>query len=151
MSQDAQPPEDFPTAEDLRLRLLEKKLQEMEAKERLREAEKAEKAKFADAFLHQHVTEAERQAIGRIVENAINHGQYEALVYSFPSALCTDKGRAINNSEPDWPDTLQGKARELYERYVTFAQPRGYRLKAMIINLPDDKPGDVGLFLNWAP
>lgn len=151
MPQDDQAPRDFPSAEDLRLRLLEKKLKEMEAKERLRETEKAEKAKFADEFLHKHVTDAEREAIGRIVENAINQGLYEAMVYSFPSALCTDKGRAINNSEPDWPETLQGKAKELYERYIAFAQPRGYRLKAMIINFPDDKPGDVGLFLNWAP
>ncbi|MER2508997.1 MAG: hypothetical protein ABTQ27_09570 [Amaricoccus sp.] len=33
----------------------------------------------------------------------------------------------------------------------TLAGPRGYRLKAMVINLPGGVPGDIGLFLNWAP
>ena len=41
----------------------------------------------------------------------------EAMVYSFPSDLCTDSGRAINNYDPNWPETLQGKAKEFFERY----------------------------------
>ena len=60
----------------------------------------------------------------------------EALVYSFPSDLCTDGGRAINKAEPDWPETLQGKAREMSEAFKARGQPQGYRLKAMIINFP---------------
>ena len=75
----------------------------------------------------------------------------EAMVYSFPSDLCTDGGRAINNSDPDWPDTLQGKAKEMYDTFKARIQPQGYKLKAMIINFPGGVPGDVGFFLNWAP
>ena len=75
----------------------------------------------------------------------------EAMVYSFPSDLCTDSGRAINNNDPRWPETLQGKAKKFFDRYQTIARPQGYKLKAMVINFPGGVPGDIGLFLNWAP
>jgi hypothetical protein len=80
----------------------------------------------------------------------VEQGKTEALVYSFPSTLCSDSGRAINNALPEWPDTLQGKARELFERYEQNLKPAGYRLKAMIINFPGGVPGDVGFYLSWA-
>ena len=51
----------------------------------------------------------------------------------------------------DWPQTLQGKAKEFFDRYQTYGKPQGYKLKAMIINFPGGMPGDVGFFLNWAP
>ncbi len=85
------------------------------------------------------------------IMSAVGQGKMETLVYSFPSSLCTDRGRAINNGERDWPETLQGKAKELYDRYTEVARPQGYRLKAMIINFPGGMPGDVGFFLSWAP
>lgn len=89
--------------------------------------------------------------VRRVVANAVRDGKFEAMVYSFPSQLCTDGGRAINSGRTDWPETLQGKAREFSERYEAIARPGGYRLKARIINFPDGIPGDVGFFLNWAP
>jgi hypothetical protein len=46
---------------------------------------------------------------------------------------------------------LRGKAKELYERYQNIAKPKGYKLKAMIVNFPGGVPGDVGFFLSWAP
>jgi hypothetical protein len=51
----------------------------------------------------------EREMIRRLVMNAVANGQFEVMIYSFPSNLCTDRGRAINNTDPTWPDTLQGK------------------------------------------
>ena len=57
----------------------------------------------------------------------------------------------INNNDNNWPSSLQGKAGELYQRYLEVAKPQGYRLKAMIISFPGGMPGDVGLFLDWAP
>jgi hypothetical protein len=83
--------------------------------------------------------------------NAVKDGKFEALVFTFPSELTSDGGRAINNNRPDWPETLQGKAKELFERYQSIAKPAGYKLKAMIINFPGGVPGDVGFYLNWAP
>ena len=63
----------------------------------------------------------------------------------------TDSGRAINNADPEWPKTLQGKAKEFFDAYEATAKPLGYRLKAMVISFPDGMPGDIGFFLNWAP
>jgi hypothetical protein len=97
------------------------------------------------------VSEEEIATVRRLVMNAVESGKLEAMVYSFPSDLCTDSGRAINSNDPDWPNTLQGKAREFFERYQTFGKPQGYKLKAMIINFPGGVPGDVGFFLSWAP
>lgn len=71
------------------------------------------------------------------------------MVYSFSSDLCSDSGRAINSGDKKWPETLQGKAKEFYDRYQTFGKPQGYRLKAMIISFPNGMPGDVGFFVNW--
>ena len=89
--------------------------------------------------------------VRRLVANAVKDGKMEAMVYSFPSDLCTDSGRAINNNDPNWPETLQGKAKEFFDRYESSAKPQGYQLKAMVINFPGGVPGDIGLFLNWAP
>ena len=140
-----------PSAESLRMQLLEKQMEEMARRQKLKEADEKRHAAFATEFLSGQVTEEEKALIRRLVTNAVKDGKMEAMVYSFPSALCTDNGRAINNGDPSWPATLQGKAKELYQRYEQLAKPQGYRLKAMIINFPDGMPGDVGFFLNWAP
>ncbi|MCE6951364.1 hypothetical protein LAZ40_16815 [Cereibacter sphaeroides] len=137
------------SAEDLRMMILKRELEEMAKRDAERSKKDDQLRKFADDFLTKHVTDEERAAIQKLVQNAVNNGKFEALVYSFPSDLCTDSGRAIHNHESFWPETLQGKARELYDRYVEVAKPQGYKLKASIINFPGGMPGDVGLFLNW--
>ena len=140
-----------PSANELRLALLEKEMAELEKSKKLKDAEERGRAAFAEDFLKNHVSEEERAMIRTAIMSAVGQGKMETLVYSFPSSLCTDGGRAINNSERDWPETLQGKAKELYDRYTEVARPQGYRLKAMIINFPGGIPGDVGFFLSWAP
>jgi hypothetical protein len=139
------------SADELRMMLLEQQMKKMDDRQKLVDAEEKKRAAFADDFLKGHVTEQERTMIRRLVMNAVKDGKMEAMVYSFPSRLCSDRGRAINNNDPKWPGTLQGKAKELFDRYNAVARPQGYALKAMIINFPDGVPGDVGLFLNWAP
>lgn len=140
-----------PSAEDLRMSILRKEMEKMEAERRAREAEEHRHTDFARDFLSKHIGEEEIAMVRRLVANAVRDGKMEAMVYSFPSDLCTDSGRAINNGEPHWPETLQGKAKEFYERYEAFGKPGGYRLKAMVINFPGGIPGDIGFFLNWAP
>ena len=140
----------IPSAEQLRLQMLEREMAEMEKREKAKRAAIQEHEEFAKTFLTQHVSEQERAVIQRLVRVAVEQGKTEALVYSFSSDLCSDGGRAINNALPEWPDTLQGKARELYDRYVSIAKPEGYKLKAMIINFPGGVPGDVGFYLSWA-
>jgi hypothetical protein len=139
------------SADELRMSILRKEMEKMDVERKAREAEEKKLAAFTDDFLHKHVSEDEIAMVRRLVANAVKDGKMEAMVYSFPSDLCTDSGRAINNNDPTWPETLQGKAKEFYERYQEFGKPQGYKLKAMVINFPGGKPGDVGLFLNWAP
>lgn len=140
-----------PSADDLRMEMLEKQMAETDRRLKAREAEQKKLEEIATEFMSKHVSDRERQMIRTVVMNAVKEGKYEAMVFSFPSRLCTDSGRAINNLDPNWPDTLQGKARELYEGFKTNLQPKGYRLKAAIIDFPGGMPGNVGLFLNWEP
>jgi hypothetical protein len=137
------------SAEALRMSILQKEMEKMDVEQKAKEAEQKKLADFTADFLHKHVSEDEIAMVRRLVANAVKDGKMEAMVYSFPSDLCTDSGRAINNNDPRWPETLQGKAREFYERYQEFGKPQGYRLKAMVINFPGGVPGDIGFFLNW--
>ncbi|THK34262.1 histidine kinase [Ensifer sp. MPMI2T] len=139
------------SAAQLRMQMLEREMAEMEKERKLRALQEQKLADFAADFLEKHVTEQEIAVVRRLVQNAVKDGKFEAMVYSFPSSLCTDSGRAINSADRDWPQTLQGKAKEFYERYQTFGKPQGYKLKAMIINFPGGIPGDVGFFLDWSP
>ncbi|MBP1888009.1 histidine kinase [Sinorhizobium mexicanum] len=139
------------SAEQLRMQMLEREMAEMEKERKLRSLQEQKLADFAADFLEKHVTEQEIAVVRRLVANAVKEGKFEAMVYSFPSSLCTDSGRAINSADRDWPQTLQGKAKEFYERYQEFGKPQGYKLKAMIINFPGGMPGDVGFFLDWSP
>ncbi|MFO1106634.1 MAG: hypothetical protein U1E34_11080 [Amaricoccus sp.] len=139
------------SAEQLRMTVLQQEMDKADLQARAREAEEKRLSAFASDFLSKHVTEEETAMVRRLVMNAVKDGKFEAMVYSFPSDLCTDSGRAINNADPTWPTTLQGKAKEFYERFDELGRPQGYKLKAMIINFPGGIPGDVGLYLNWAP
>ncbi len=83
------------------------------------------------------------------VERAAAQGEMLAHVYRFPSDYCTDRGRAVNNEEPDWPHTLQGPARTLFVVLQECFEPLGYRIGAAIVTWPLLMPGDVSLFLSW--
>jgi hypothetical protein len=131
--------------------LLKEQMAEAKKQDELRSREEKKVLAFTEDFLKSQVTEDEIAMVRRLVMNAVKDGKLEAMVYSFPSDLCTDSGRAINSNDAEWPQTLQGKAKEFYDRYQQFGKPQGFKLKAMIINFPGGMPGDVGFFLNWAP
>jgi hypothetical protein len=138
-----------PSAEELRKTILQERMEALDKQEKYRSQVNQELTKFADSFLKDQVSDKEIAMVRRLAINAVKDGKYEALVYSFPSSLCTDSGRAINSADPQWTETLQGKSRQFYERYLKYAKPQGFKLKAMIINFPGGVPGDVGLFLSW--
>ena len=140
-----------PSAEQMRMALQQERLAEEEKQKKYQAAVNEKLTKFTDSFLKDQVSEDEIATVRRLVMNAVKEGKYEALVYTFPSSLCTDSGRAINSADPQWPESLQGKAKQFYERYLKFGKPHGYKLKAMIVNFPGGIHGDVGFFLNWAP
>lgn len=91
-----------------------------------------------------------RTRLAGAVRRAAQGGETEVMVMRFPVELCTDRGRAINNGDSDWPDTLTGRPRQAYELWRDSLRPGGYRLKAMIIEWPAGLPGDVGFFLSWS-
>lgn len=138
-----------PSADELRKAILQERMKEVEKQSKHQTQENEALTKFTDSFMKDQVSEDEIAMVRRLAMNAVKSGKYEALVYSFPSALCTDSGRAINSADPQWPETLQGKAKQFYERYLKHAKPQGFKLSAMIINFPGGIPGDVGFFLSW--
>lgn len=139
----------IPTAADLRRQLMEKKAQRA-SKKAIAELEEEEQQRiFAEDFMRNHIGEEEFAVMNRSIIRAMEDEKTEALVYKFHSDLCADSGRAISNTDPDWPTTLQGKALEVYEAFVEQAKPAGYKLKAMIVDFPDGKPGNVGIYLSW--
>ncbi|MBY3182353.1 hypothetical protein RWK44_07760 [Rhizobium sp. 25PS6] len=137
------------SADELRQKALELQLIEMQRDDKVKAREAKKHAEFVDDFFRKHVGDKERDIIRRVVMKAAADGKSEAMVYSFPSSFCTDSGRAINSARPEWPTTLQGKAKEIYDLFVEVARPHGYKLKAMVISFPGGMPGDIGFFLNW--
>ena len=85
----------------------------------------------------------------RIIERAVANGKTEVQVYRFPNILCTDKGRAINQQEPGWEDTLTGIPKEIHQLWAKYFRQRGYKLRVEIIDFPGGMPGDVAMTLKW--
>lgn len=101
------------------------------------------------ALTPQFMDEVKTRLGGRI-RKAAQAGETEVMVMRFPVDLCNDKGRAINNNDPDWPESLTGRPRQAYELWRDHLRAGGYKLKAMIIEWPAGMPGDVGFFLSWS-
>lgn len=84
------------------------------------------------------------------VRLAVERNETEIMIMRFPHELCTDNGRALNNGEETWPETLTGRPRQAYEIWRDHLKDANYKLKAMIVDWPNGMPGDVGMFLSWA-
>jgi hypothetical protein len=126
------------------------------------EAEKAAEAmrKHAEAEAEKrHLLEAvskpslsDEEAVQRgvaMIQRAVKNGQTEVQVYRFPNELCTDHGRAINQTEPGWESTLTGVPKQVYELWNTYFRPRGYKLRVQIVDWPGGVPGDIAMTLSW--
>jgi len=101
-------------------------------------------------LIDQHIDDTKWRELLHQARQVAERGEKEYLLLRFPSALCTDDARAINNPpNPDWPKTLQGEAMELYARWRDQLSHRGFHLAARVLDFPGGKPGDVGLFLFW--
>jgi hypothetical protein len=84
-----------------------------------------------------------------IVERAAKNGLTEVQVYRFPNILCTDRGRAINQQEAGWEQTLTGVPKEIYAFWERRLRQLGYKLRVQIVDFPGGMPGDVGMTLKW--
>jgi hypothetical protein len=122
------------------------------AKKSLDAMDRADKAKqelLERLRSEQPISQERIHAFLNRVKAAAEAGQTELLIGRFPSELCTDHGRAINQGESNWPETLQGLPRQAYQLWKKNLQPLGYQLTALIVDWPHGVPGDVGLYLSW--
>ena len=85
-----------------------------------------------------------------VIQRAVRNGMSEVQVYRFPNSLCSDKGRAINQQEPGWENTLTGIPKEIFQLWSDYLKPRGYRISYQIINFPGGLPGDIAITIAWA-
>jgi len=129
----------------------------------LKEAEKAEEyakaAAAADSEKHALIerlsrpsgkTEEEKiKLASTVIQRAVRNGLTEVQVYRFPNSLCTDKGRAINQQEPGWENTLTGIPKEIFQLWSDYLKPRGYRIAYQIIDFPGGVPGDIAVTISW--
>jgi len=120
--------------------------QEIFAADQRREEERRQ---LQAAFMDRQIQPDGRARLQKALMDAAERGVNHLQIITFPSELCSDGGRAINNGDPDWPKTLVGYAQRAYEFYRTELQPHGYRLRAEILDFPGGKPGDVGITLSW--
>jgi hypothetical protein len=141
----------LPTAKDYM-----KKIALAEAEEASKQAQQRAQAEAEKQALLEHFKnpsgvsdeEAIRRAV-KMIERAVSNGLTEVQVYRFPNHLCTDRGRAINQQEKGWEQTLTGVPKEVYELWSRHFRPRGYKLKAEIVDFPGGVPGDVAFTLKW--
>ena len=147
----SKPDELLPKASDFmkKLALAEAEEASKEAR-RLAEAEAEKKALLDQLTKPSGVSDEEaiRRAV-KIIERAVSNGRTEVQIHRFPNQLCTDRGRAINQQEPGWENTLTGKPKEIYQLWAKYFRPRGYKLKVEIVDFPGGMPGDVGMTLKW--
>jgi hypothetical protein len=101
-------------------------------------------------FIDSEYLEEDFNSLEILILDAAKQGKYEVEVMKFPAYFCIDGGRAINNFETNWPETLLGKAKSFHSIWKQHGQPNGYHLKAKIISFPGGLPGDVSLSIDWS-
>jgi hypothetical protein len=141
----------LPKAVDLRMKIAKveaEKASDFISKQAAAEAEK--KALLEKLSNPSGVSDEERmKRAANIINRAVNNGLTEVLVGTFPNQVCTDRGRAINQQEPGWENTLTGLPKEIFDFWKKHLQPRGYKVKYQIVNFPNGMPGDIGITLSW--
>jgi cyclopropane fatty-acyl-phospholipid synthase-like methyltransferase len=137
------------TPEQLRQIAEEKEMAQLrEVLDKKRKADD-ERQQLRDAFMSRQIHPEVFERMSRVVKSAAERGEREVLALHFSSEYCPDRGRAINNFEPDWPKSLTGFAKRAYQFWERELQPQGYKLRAQIMDFPGGMPGDVGMFLGW--
>jgi hypothetical protein len=139
------------SAADLKRRMAEREAAKAaEELQRMRDQEEKQKA-VMEEFRKPPARTPEQlmQLITTLVNRAAESGQTEIQIYRFPNDLCTDRGRAINNFEPGWVETLTGRPKLGYEFWHDHLRPLGFGLRAEVLEYPGGMPGDIGFFLTW--
>jgi hypothetical protein len=140
-----------PSAADCMKKIALAEAEKASAYVRRQAAAEAEKKELFERFAKPSgVSDQERlQRAAAIIKRAVDNGLSEVFVGRFPNELFTDRGRAINQTEPGWETTLTGLPKELHQFWQKYLQPRGYRLRFQIVDWPGGLPGDIGITLSW--
>jgi len=141
----------LPSALDCRKKLAEVEAEKASDYVRRMSAADAEKKALLDQLLKPSgVSDEERmKRAASIIKRAVDNGLSEVQVGRFPNLMFTDKGRAINQQETGWEQTLTGLPKELFLFWEKYLKPRGYKIKFEIVDFPNGMPGDVGITLRW--
>ena len=141
----------LPTANEIQKQAALKEAEKAEQFARRQAAAEAEKAKLIDRLSKPSgLNEDEKVKLAStVIQRAVRNGLSEVQVYRFPNTLCTDRGRAINQQEPGWENTLTGMAKEIYQLWYDYLKPRGYRIRYQIISFPGGMPGDIAIVIAW--
>ncbi len=146
------PDELLPSAKDIMQKIALAEAEEASKEMRVRAEAEAEKKALLDQLTKPSGL-SDEEAIARaikIIERATKNRLSEVQVHRFPNQLCTDKGRAINQQEPGWENTLTGVPKEIYQLWDKYFRPRGYKLRVQIVDFPGGVPGDVSMTLSWS-
>jgi len=134
------------------------------AAEQLQHRKDEELAAFRHRLEHLQLTDEIVQHRLDQIKRAFERGETELMISAFPSEFCTDGGRAVINAgappinkpsqtpqdaEPDWLATMPAGVRQVHDFWKTHLKPGGFGFAARVINYPEGKPGDIGLFFTW--
>jgi hypothetical protein len=138
------------SAQDLHKVITESRTAERSKEEgRQRELDKARAEQVKQLKLRAEISPERIANFMTRMHHAAEHGETQILILRFPSDVCTDGGRAINNTLPGWEETLVGLPRQIYEIWSQKLKPRGFSLHAEVLDFPNGMPGDIGLFCRW--
>lgn len=139
-----------PSASELQAMITREEEHEAAVAQHKREAARARRRQEMERLQRSKLSPDDIRAIVQRCTDAAQAGHDKVNAYRFPSEVCLDGGRAINNGERDWPASLTGQPRAVYEYWQNVLRPAGYHLQARILNYPGGVPGDVGFILSWA-
>ena len=141
----------LPTAKDIQTQAALKEAEKADEIARRMAATEAEKRALIERLSKPSgLSEEEKVKLAStVIQRAVRNGLTEVQVYRFPNTLCTDRGRAINQMEKGWEQTLTGMPKEIYQLWSDYLQPRGYRIRYQIIDFSGGVPGDIGITISW--
>jgi hypothetical protein len=134
------------------LRKITEEVEMAKAKETLSKSDELANAEkeLREEFMQKNLRPDVHERVNTALRHAAEMGMTSVKVMEFPASYCTDKGRAINNQEPDWPKSLQGWAERAYGFYQKELAPSGFHLFAEIVDFDQaGRPGHVAIHLRW--
>ena len=141
-----------PSAKEVMQQIALAEAEEAKKQAQAQAAAEAEKKALIDQLSKAPGT-SDEEAIRRgleIIHRAIKNRLTEVEIIRFPNELCTDKGRAINQQEPGWENTLTGTPKEIYQFWDKYFRPRGYKLRVQIVDFPGGLPGEIAMTVSWS-